>query len=89
LDRWRHKTTGETLETLAIVTVDQNDVLEPFHNRCPLIPEPKDYERWLAPAEPPHLPLDLVRTYPGEKMKAWRVAPLRGNGPELLAPWAN
>jgi putative SOS response-associated peptidase YedK len=45
-----------------------------------------DYERWLAPAEPSHLPIDLVRTYPAEDMKAWRVAKLQGNGPHLLAP---
>jgi putative SOS response-associated peptidase YedK len=62
--------------------------LEPFHNRCPLIIEPKDYKPWLAPAEPSHLPIDLVRTYPAEDMKAWRVAKLQGNGPHLLAPLA-
>lgn len=59
------------------------------HNRCPLIIEPKDYERWLTPfvkEDPSTVPVELVRTYPGEGMKAWRVAPLKGNGPELLEP---
>ena len=74
------------LESFAIVTVDPNELLEPFHNRCPLIIEPKDYSRWLAPAEPSHLPIDLVRTYPAEGMKAWRVAPLKDDGPQLLEP---
>jgi len=36
--------------------------------------------------EPSHLPIDLVRTYPAEGMKAWRVAKLEGNGPHLLEP---
>jgi len=58
--------------------------LESFHNRCPLIIEPKDYARWLALAEPSQLPLDFVRTWPAEEMKAWRVAKLQGNGPHLL-----
>jgi hypothetical protein len=58
--------------------VGPSEVLEPFHNRCPLILEPKDYDRWLAPAESSHLPIDLMRTYPSESMKAWRVAPLKG-----------
>jgi putative SOS response-associated peptidase YedK len=60
--------------------------IKPFHNRCPLIIEPKDYERWLAPAGLSHLPIDLVRTFPAEGMKAWRVAKLQGNGPHLLEP---
>lgn len=60
--------------------------IKPFHNRCPLIIEPKDYERWLSPAEPSHLPVELVRTFPAEGMKAWRVAKLKGNGPHLVEP---
>jgi len=62
------------------------EVLEPFHNSCPLIIEPKDYEWSLVPAEPSHPPIDLVRTFPAEGMKAWRVAKLQGNGPHLLEP---
>ena len=85
-DRWKDRANGNVLESFAIVTVDPNEVLEPFHNRCPLILEPKDYDRWLAPAESSHLPIDLVRTYPSESMKAWRVAPLKGDGPQLLEP---
>jgi putative SOS response-associated peptidase YedK len=85
-DRWKDRSTGNVLESFAIVTVDPNEVLEPFHNRCPLIIEPKDYSRWLAPAEPSHLPIDLVRTYPAEGMKAWRVAPLKDDGQQLLEP---
>ena len=34
--------------------------MRPFRNRCPLIIELKGYERWLDPAEPSHLPIDLV-----------------------------
>jgi putative SOS response-associated peptidase YedK len=89
-DYWRDKITGDTLESFSIVTVDPNEVLEPFHNRCPLVIERKDYDRWLTPyakEDPSTVPIELVRTYPAEGMKAWRVAPIRGNGPELLRPW--
>ena len=88
-DKWKgpdEKKSEIVVESFSIITTDPNEVLEPFHNRCPLIIEPKDYERWLAPAEPSHLPIDLVRTYPAEEMKAWRVAKLQGNGPHLLQP---
>jgi putative SOS response-associated peptidase YedK len=75
-DRWKGKdeTHNEiVIETFSIITTDPNELLEPFHNRCPLIIDPRDYERWLQPAEPSHLPIDLVRTWPAEEMKAWRV----------------
>ena len=51
--RW--KDSGNLLEGFAIIIVGPNEVLAPFHNRCPLILEPKDYDRWLAPAESSHL----------------------------------
>jgi putative SOS response-associated peptidase YedK len=54
--------------------------------RCPLILEPKDYERWLAPSAPAQLPVDLLSPPDAETMRAWRVAPLKGNGPQLLHP---
>jgi putative SOS response-associated peptidase YedK len=48
-DWWKDKVAGDTLESFSIVTVDPNEVLEPFHNRCPLIIQPQDYTRWLNP----------------------------------------
>jgi putative SOS response-associated peptidase YedK len=53
--------------------------MEPLHNRMPVILPRKDYERWLAPSEPSHLPVDLLRPYPAEEMKAWKVAKAVGN----------
>lgn len=91
-DRWKGhdaKNNELVLETFSIITTDPNELLESFHNRCPLIIEPKDYARWLEPAESSHLPIDLVRTRPAEEMKAWRVAKLQGNGPHLLEPAAD
>jgi putative SOS response-associated peptidase YedK len=91
-DKWKGQDEDKNeiiVESFSIITTDPNEVLEPFHNRCPLIIEPKEYERWLASAEPSHLPIDLVRTYAAEGMKAWRVAKLQGNGPHLLEPLAD
>jgi len=88
-DWWKDHATGQTLESFSIVTVEPNEVLEPFHNRCPLLIEPTNYDRWLTPyvkEDPSTVPLELVRTYPSEGMKAWRVNPLKGNGPDLLEP---
>ena len=45
----------------------------------PLIIPPKDYERWMTPTDPAHLPVDLLRPYPAEEMKAWKVTQAVGN----------
>jgi putative SOS response-associated peptidase YedK len=86
-DRWKGQDQSKNeiiVKSFSIITTDPNEVLEPFHNRCPLIIGPKDYERWLATAEPSHLPIDLVKTPPSEVMKA----KLQGDGPHLLEPLA-
>jgi putative SOS response-associated peptidase YedK len=53
--------------------------MEPLHDRMPVIIEPKDYDRWLQPAETQALPLDLLRPFPAEKMKAWKANSRVGN----------
>jgi putative SOS response-associated peptidase YedK len=89
-ETWRDKTNGKILESYTIITTDPNELMEPFHDRMPAILEPKDYHRWLAPAEPSHLPVDLLRPFPAEEMKAWKVGNdvgnVRNNRPELINP---
>jgi putative SOS response-associated peptidase YedK len=70
----------------SIVTTDANELMEPVHNRMPVILHPKDYERWLqrrktASRGPP-------QPYNSEKMEASPCNPLvgnvRNNGPRML-----
>lgn len=67
-----------------------SELMESLHNRMPGISKREDYPRWLAPAEPTHLPTDLLRPSPAEEMKAWRVGNddgnVRNNRPELVEP---
>jgi putative SOS response-associated peptidase YedK len=91
-ERWQPLNEGAEpappLETFTILTTDPNELMEPFHNRMPVILEPKDYDRWLDTGDPARPPVDLMRTYPAEKMAAWpvsdRVGNVRNNDPELL-----
>jgi putative SOS response-associated peptidase YedK len=89
-DRWRDKATGLGLETFTIITTDPNPLMEPFHNRMPVIVKPEDHERWMAPADPAQLPVDLLRPYPEDEMRAWKVATAVGNvrndSLDLIAP---
>jgi putative SOS response-associated peptidase YedK len=61
--------------------------MEPTHNRMPVILSPQNYSRWLDPGDPAQLPVDLLRPYPAEEMRAWKVSAavgnVRNNNPEL------
>jgi putative SOS response-associated peptidase YedK len=89
-DRWKDKQSGNWLDTYTIITTDPNELMEPFHDRMPAILAPSDYQRWLGLAEPPHLPIDLLRPFPAKEMKTWKVRKavgnVRNNSPELLKP---
>ena len=60
------------------------------NHRMPVIVPPKDYGRWMAPADPAHLPVDLLRPYRADEMKAWKVSRavgnVRNNSPGLIEP---
>ena len=86
-ERWKPKE-GSVLETFAILTTDPNEVAEKVHNRMPVILDPRDYDRWMEPGDPSRPPIDLLRPYAAEKMRAWpvhgRVGNVRNNDPQLL-----
>jgi putative SOS response-associated peptidase YedK len=90
-ERWKDNAADRQLETYTILTTDPNELMEPFHDRMPVILDPKDYDRWLGTdAASPQLPTDLLKPYPAERMRSWkvsnRVGNVRNNDPELLAP---
>lgn len=86
-ERWQPKE-GEALETFTILTTDPNELMEPIHNRMPVILAARDYTRWLDPGDPARPPVDLLRPFPAEKMVAWpvsdRVGNVGNNDPQLL-----
>jgi len=93
-ESWRPKDENNAdavaLETFTILTTDPNPLMEPVHNRMPVILAPKDYDRWLDPGDQARPPVDLLRPYPAERMRAWpvsdRVGNVRNNEPALLEP---
>jgi putative SOS response-associated peptidase YedK len=79
---------GPPLETFTILTTGPNEIMKPIHNRMPVILEPGVYAHWLAPPDPARPPVELLRPYPSEKIRAWpvssRVGNVRNNDPQLL-----
>jgi putative SOS response-associated peptidase YedK len=77
-ESWRPKE-GEPLETFTILTTDANEVVQPIHNRMPVIVARRDYDRWMGPAAPERLPVDLLRPFSAEQMAVWPVSDRVGN----------
>ncbi len=78
-ERWKDKASGNALETFTVITTDPNELMEKIHTRMPVILQPKDYDRWLQPGDPQRPPVDLLRPFPAELMKAWKVGKDVGN----------
>jgi putative SOS response-associated peptidase YedK len=92
-DRWRDTASGGVLETYTILTTDPNEQVQPVHDRMPVILSPADYDRWLQPQDTERPPVDLLRPFPAEKMRAWKVGPDVGSpkkdSPDLRLPVAD
>jgi putative SOS response-associated peptidase YedK len=77
------------MDTFAIVTTEPNELLvkKTGHDRMPVIIKKSDYQRWLEPGSQERPPIDLIRPYASDEMKAWRldrrVNNVRNNEPAL------
>jgi putative SOS response-associated peptidase YedK len=90
-DHWENNPPTIVLETYAVVTCEPSPSLRSLHDRMPVIVHPDDYSRWLEPGNPNNPPMDLLKPYPDELIKAWRVKPDVGNTrndrPDLIDPY--
>ena len=89
---WRSPDKKSAMDTFAIITVEPNELVErtTHHDRMPLIVKHSDWQRWLEPRYPQQPPVDLLRPFNSELMKAWRadtaINNVRNMGPELGKP---
>ena len=75
----------------AIVTTDANTLMQPIHNRMPVILEPDDYAVWLDPDQKQTALLErLLRPYARNDLVAFpvstRVNNVKNNDEELVHP---
>ncbi len=70
-DNWKDPTSGEWLRTFAVITVEANALMAEIHHRMPVILRPEDCERWIGAEADPR---DLLKPYPAETMRLWRVS---------------
>ena len=87
-EKWKDRNAGSKLLTFTVITTDPNEVVQPMHDRMPVIIPERDYDRWLLPGDPERPPIDLLRPFDADKMTAWKVDKAVGNvkndRPELI-----
>jgi len=89
-DVWR-KPDGKRVESFTIITTEPNELIEPIHNRMPVILRPEDEEQWLDGSRTPFVKAkSLLKPYPDELMEAHDVSPIvnsaKYDGPECIQP---
>jgi putative SOS response-associated peptidase YedK len=88
---WRLREEGAIgIVSCAILTTEPNSLLQPIHDRMPVIIPPERYADWLDARTPAPAVRDLMLSYPSEAMAAWPIS-LRVNSPqaddaEVLTP---
>ncbi len=81
---------GGLLETCTILTTTPNTLMEPIHNRMPVILEPADYSTWLAPDTPPGRLQHLLRPFVDGHLAAYAVSTAvnkpQNDTPDIIVP---
>ena len=92
-EHWQSKE-GSEIESCTLLTTGPNELLEPVHNRMPVIIAPDDFDLWLDPAaqhagEVQH----LLRSYPVAEMTFYPVSThvnnARNEDPLCIEPLVN
>ena len=87
-DHWEGKQ-GEVIESVAIITTSANELMQPIHDRMPVILEKDDLADWLAPQTELDKALPILKPFPSEMMVAHPVNRVvnstRHDGPECVA----
>ena len=74
------------MRSVSLITTAPNALMEPIHDRMPVIVAPEDYAAWLDPgAQDADALMRFIRPYPRERMEGWPVS-TRVNQPQNDEP---
>lgn len=90
-DHWKDSA-GETIETCSILTTSSNELIQPLHDRMPVILRPEHYDLWLDPATTDTEKLKpLYQPCPADLMELYPVSTLvnspRNDSPDCISPF--
>ncbi len=73
-ERWQSPE-GEAVESCSIIVTNANAIMQPIHERMPVILAPEDWDRWLQPdAGDRQILQNLLRPYDPEAMEVWPIS---------------
>ncbi len=86
-DRWEGE--NQILTTCTIITTAANDVVQPIHERMPMILTEEQQAIWLNPSiQDPYVLKENLQPHPPEKMTAYKVSALvnspKNDMPEII-----
>lgn len=92
-DQW-NSPDGSLIKSCTIITTQPNALMQPIHNRMPVILPESAFPGWLDPAEKtPDLLSPLLQPYPAEEMMFYPVSRLvnspANDSPECILPLAS
>ena len=70
---------GEEIVSAAIIVGEPNPLTAAVHDRMPVILDPEDYDRWLAPETTVEELRSILKPFPAERMRAEAVSRLVNN----------
>jgi putative SOS response-associated peptidase YedK len=73
-EQWRDPKSGRRLASFAIMTTRANKVLEPIHDRMPVILDDADRGTWIAPNTDPARLHALLRPAPDGRLTAYTIS---------------
>ncbi|MEO1204453.1 MAG: SOS response-associated peptidase [Pseudomonadota bacterium] len=85
-EHWTDKETGETIDSVTLITTAANEFMQPLHHRMPMILGPERADEWLGGST------DMLETAAEQTpaLAAWpvdrRVNNARNEGEELIEP---
>ncbi|MGG6241904.1 SOS response-associated peptidase [Nodosilinea sp. AN01ver1] len=92
-EHWHDPVSGGELQTCTILTTDPNELMEPIHNRMPVILPAEDYATWLDPSYyQPQTLQAMLRPYEAEAMERYPVSKAvnkpQHDAPDCIEPLA-
>ncbi len=75
-DFWKAPGAEQGLVSCTILTTAPNELLEPIHDRMPVIVSPADYGTWLEPTTPTETIRALLSPFDANGMRVWEVSRL-------------
>jgi putative SOS response-associated peptidase YedK len=90
-ERWKSPE-GEIIESCCVLTTKSNKLIEPLHERMPVLLYPQEFSLWIdTEITDPEKLNHLYQPYPVDLMEMYPVSPLvnspRNDSPELILPF--